>query len=101
MHDSEKLAVAAHLHVVMRRKMGRVTDIDWLMRSPEYARAIIDLACGQSEHVDVAEWGRKMQAALFPAPVRRAEAVTPPSQPSSHPPPTPASGLQRYVSGLR
>ncbi|MDB5939434.1 MAG: hypothetical protein JWP77_1798, partial [Polaromonas sp.] len=29
MSSNEKLAIAAHLHVLMRRKTGRVTDTEW------------------------------------------------------------------------
>ena len=31
MLNSEKLAVAAHLHVLLRRKTGRVTDTEWML----------------------------------------------------------------------
>ena len=30
MSDSDKLAIAAHLHVLLRRKTGRVTDTEWM-----------------------------------------------------------------------
>ena len=89
--DSEKLAVAAHLHVLMRRKMGRVTDVEWLVRNADYAREIIRLACQQAEHPEVADWGTRLQAMLFPKP--------PP------PVPTPVSArvvaAARYIGGLR
>ena len=29
MNTSDTLAVAAHLHVLLRRKTGRVTDTEW------------------------------------------------------------------------
>lgn len=90
--DSDKLAVAAHLHVLMRRKMGRVTDVEWLVRNAEYAQEIIRLACQQAEHPEVAEWGTRLRAMLFPKPVAA---------------PVPAGGASavakgaRYVGGLR
>jgi hypothetical protein len=91
--DSEKLAVAAHLHVLMRRKMGRVTDVEWLVRNADYAREIIRLACQQAEHPEVAEWGARLRASLFPGP------------PAPAPGPTPAIDRvatgARYVGGLR
>ena len=37
MLDSDKLAIAAHLHVAMRRKLGRVTDVEWMVRSDSSA----------------------------------------------------------------
>jgi len=60
--------VAAHLHVLMRRKMGRVTDVEWLVRNAEYAQEIIRVACRQAEHPEVAEWGARLRALLFPKP---------------------------------
>ncbi|MEO6277591.1 hypothetical protein [Roseateles sp.] len=91
--DSERLAVAAHLHVLMRRKMGRVTDVEWLVRNAEYAQEIIRLACQQAEHPEVADWGARLSAMLFPKP--------PPA-------PVPVSArvaavaaVTRYVGGLR
>ncbi|MCA6216402.1 hypothetical protein KGA65_07605 [Ideonella sp. B7] len=67
MLESEKLAVAAHLHVVMRRKIGRVTDVEWMIRSPEYAREVIRLALAEAAHPELVEWGQRLQAVLFPA----------------------------------
>ncbi|MCO5977970.1 hypothetical protein [Ideonella oryzae] len=68
MLESEKLAVAAHLHVVMRRKIGRVTDVEWMLRSAEYAREVIRIALAEAAHPELIEWGQRLQAALFPAP---------------------------------
>jgi hypothetical protein len=68
MLDSEKMAIAAHLHVVMRRKIGRVTDIEWLMRNAEYAREVIRLALADPVHTELIDWGQRLQEALFPAP---------------------------------
>lgn len=65
LQHTERLAIAAHLHVLMRRKIGRVTDTEWLLRSPAYAREMIALALAQPEHTDLHEWARKLEAALF------------------------------------
>jgi hypothetical protein len=46
---SDLLAVAAHLHVLLRRKTGRVTDTEWMAASPEYARAMIRFAREKAE----------------------------------------------------
>lgn len=91
--ESEKLAVAAHLHVLMRRKMGRVTDVEWLVRNADYAKEIIRLACQQAEHPEVADWGAKLRAMLFPRPAAPAPA---PAAPSSS-----VAAVARYVRGLR
>ncbi|GAA0758456.1 hypothetical protein LRH25_21175 [Ideonella azotifigens] len=116
MLESEKLAIAAHLHVVMRRKMGRVTDVEWLVRSPEYAREIIRVALAEVAHPELVEWGQRFLAAMFPPPAEArplparavAERHTPsgfgesrfgrsasaPTAPSAPPP-------ARYVGSLR
>ena len=44
MSSNEKLAIAAHLHVLMRSKTGRVTDTEWMASTPAYAAEIIRLA---------------------------------------------------------
>ena len=90
--DSEKLAVAAHLHVLMRRKMGRVTDVEWLVRNAEYAQEIIRLACQQAEHPEVADWGARLSAVLFPKP---------PSAPAPAPVSAHVAAAARYIGGLR
>lgn len=42
--DSDLLAAAAHMHVLLRRKTGRVTDTEWMATNEDYARAIVDFA---------------------------------------------------------
>jgi len=74
MLESEKLAVAAHLHVVMRRKIGRVTDVEWMLRSAEYAREVIRIALAEAAHPELIEWGQRLQTALFPTPPQTATA---------------------------
>ena len=41
MPSSEKIAIAAHLHVLLRRKTGRVTDTEWLATNADYAAEIV------------------------------------------------------------
>jgi hypothetical protein len=67
MLESEKLAIAAHLHVAMRRKIGRVTDVEWMLRSPEYAREIIRIALSEPQYPELQEWAARLAEALFPA----------------------------------
>jgi hypothetical protein len=65
--------------------------VEWLVRNADYAREIIRLACQQAEHPEVADWGARLHAMLFPKP--------PP------PAPTPVSSrvvaAARYIGGLR
>lgn len=65
MTDSEKLAIAAHLHVLLRRKTGRVTDVEWLIRSPEYAQEIIRIALAEADPPELSDWALKLQIAIF------------------------------------
>ncbi len=65
MLDSEKFAIAAHLHVVLRRIHGRVTDVEWMLKSPEYAREVIRVARGET-HPDLLKLADKLEAALSP-----------------------------------
>ena len=44
MSDSDKLAIAAHLHVLLRRKTGRVTDTEWMAVNADYAQEIVRLS---------------------------------------------------------
>jgi hypothetical protein len=75
MLNSEKLAIAAHLHVLLRRKTGRVTDTEWMAANTEYAAEIIRFAraAAQSDgHADLGEWAGKLELAMEPHPTPRA-----------------------------
>ncbi|MBA2963050.1 MULTISPECIES: hypothetical protein [Ramlibacter] len=65
---SEKLAVAAHLHVLLRRKTGRVTDTEWMAQNAEYAAEIVRFARAKAledGHPDLDEWAGKLEAAVL------------------------------------
>lgn len=59
--SSERLAIAAHLHVAMRRKLGRVTDTEWLAQNLEYAQAMIGLCAAQPD-ADLQHWAGRLEA---------------------------------------
>lgn len=74
MLNSEKLAIAAHLHVLLRRKTGRVTDTEWMAANTEYAAEIIRFARAAAQeygHTDLAEWAAKLELAMEPHPTHR------------------------------
>lgn len=79
MNHSEKLAIAAHLHVLLRRKTGRVTDTEWMASNGSYAR-------------EIARFAREAEAA------RAAERA---AAPSAHTAATGHSQARRYVGGIR
>jgi hypothetical protein len=67
MLPSEKLAIAAHLHVLLRRKTGRVTDTQWMADNLEYASEIVRFArqsAREDGHTELVEWADKLEAAL-------------------------------------
>jgi uncharacterized protein YyaL (SSP411 family) len=92
MPDMDRLAVAAHLHVLMRRRLNRITDMEWMSTNREYAMAMVRLAHA-SEHADLHEWAEKLERAW------RVVAEAGPRLPAV--PPAPPAEPRRYVSTLR
>jgi hypothetical protein len=69
---SQRLAIAAHLHVALRRRTGRVTDTEWMATNLEYATEIIRFARAKAlegGHADLALWARKLEALMQDMPV--------------------------------
>jgi hypothetical protein len=80
MLPSEKLAIAAHLHVLLRRKTGRVTDTHWMAENAQYAAEIVRFARQSAKddgHADLAEWADKLEHAMFPQAVAAPPAKLP------------------------
>ena len=104
MLESEKLAIAAHLHVLLRRKSGRVTDTEWMATNAEYAAEVVRFAhlkAAEDGHADLAEWADKLAAAMQGHTIVDTKrlgqrAAMPQAQPGSL-----SSGLSRYIRGLR
>src|SRR3954463_10876833 len=65
---SEKVAIAAHLHVLLRRKTGRVTDTEWMASNLEYASEIVRFArtrAAEDGHADLEEWATRLEQAVM------------------------------------
>jgi hypothetical protein len=65
---SQKLAVAAHMHVLLRRKTGRVTDTEWMADNLEYALEVVRFArtkALEDGHVELLEWADKLEATVL------------------------------------
>ncbi|MEW6465229.1 MAG: hypothetical protein AB1434_04925 [Pseudomonadota bacterium] len=115
MLESEKLAIAAHLHVLLRRKTGRVTDTEWMVRNTEYATEIARFARQRAREdaaPELAQWADKLEAAMglqraaTPAPTATApstatslDAPAPGHVPGA--PPVAADAPSRYLGRLR
>lgn len=48
MSDTALMAVASRLHMFLRRKSNRITDIVWMTANAEYAREVVRLV--RAEH---------------------------------------------------
>ena len=95
MLPSETLAIAARLHVLLRRKTGRVTDTEWLAVNADYAAEIVRYARSRAVEPgleDVAEWANRLEQAMAATPPPRRTllgAVTQPRPPAPAPAPAP------------
>lgn len=108
MASSERVAIAAHLHVALRRKAGRVTDTEWMASNDEYAREIVRVARAKAQEDGddaLAELANKLALLLQPgankAPstplvARVANTLRPPPLAPSEP-----EDPNRYIGGLR
>lgn len=70
MPSNEKIAIAAHLHVLLRRKTGRVTDTEWMAINPEYAAEIARFARAKAiedGHADLKVWADKLEEIMAAA----------------------------------
>jgi len=84
MLPSEKLAIAAHLHVLLRRKTGRVTDTQWMADNVDYATEIVRFARRSAKddgHVELVEWADKLELAMLPSAAVQAAASRPVAEP--------------------
>ena len=71
MTDAERLALAARLHVLLRRITGRVTDTEWLASNVDYAREIVRFgaqAASEGQHDELAQLLEKFAAAMLGLP---------------------------------
>ncbi|RUP25004.1 MAG: hypothetical protein EKK45_22070 [Curvibacter sp.] len=104
---SEKLAIAAHLHVLLRRKAGRVTDTEWMAVNADYAAEILRVARSAAQeggHADLAEWADKLEQAWNPpvaAPTPREQVLTRVGLRGAAPAAPADPEAPRYIGGLR
>lgn len=64
MPSSEKIAIAAHLHVLLRRKTGRVTDTEWMASNAQYAAEIVRFSrekAVEDGHIDLGVWADRLE----------------------------------------
>ncbi len=64
MPSSEKIAIAAHLHVLLRRKTGRVTDTEWMATNADYAAEVVRFSrekAAEDGHIDLGVWADRLE----------------------------------------
>jgi hypothetical protein len=95
---SQQLAIAAHMHVLLRRKTGRVTDTEWMAANHDYAAEIVRFARAKAledGHPELAEWAGKLEQAVLapesPPKVPLAQAIQEQA----------AEAAPRYIGGIR
>lgn len=105
MNDSERLAIAAHLHVALRRKTGRVTDTEWMASDTAYGQAMAQFALSHARSQQDAELERlalrfaaSLPGAVVPAAAVAAVVAAPAADPAA---PGLLASAKRYVGGLR
>ncbi|QNM97330.1 hypothetical protein [Chitinimonas koreensis] len=96
---NELLALAAHLHVMIRRKIGRITDPEWMVSNAEYAREVIRLARTEPA-AELAEAVNRFEQALFAEPRQTVRKPLVEQIRDNLAQPT-AEAARRYVGGLR
>jgi hypothetical protein len=104
MRNSEKIAIAAHLHVLLRRKTGRVTDTEWMAQDTAYATEIVRFArehANKPEHADLAEWAAKLELAVLNQTPPSRKTIPKAALDSQRPEPAEAPKPSRYVWGIR
>ncbi|KAB2893685.1 MAG: hypothetical protein F9K35_16795 [Burkholderiaceae bacterium] len=107
MPDADRLAIAAHLHVLLRRKTGRVTDTEWMAANADYALEIARFSRERAREeggAELLEWADRLERATregmaqppVPRPLAESAAQLLRARPES-----PAPDAPRYVGGIR
>ena len=64
MGGNEKISIAALINVILRRKIGRTIDVQWLVKNEVYAREIISLSREQGLD-DWSSYTNNLEALIF------------------------------------
>lgn len=101
MTQNDALAAAAHLHVLLRRKTGRVTDTEWMAGNAEYAQAMVHFArtkAREDGHADLLPLADRLESLVIPAP----RPAAPPARVAVEAPAPAAFDVSaRYIGRLR
>lgn len=100
--DSHIYGLLGRIHLLMRRVLNRITDVEYMRINADYAREIVRIAEG-SDHAELHELCAKLRIAM--------ELDCPPPAPAkdkgfsfgfgSRKEPPPEEGDERYIGSLR
>jgi hypothetical protein len=90
--ESERIALAARLHVALRRKHGRVTDTEWMAVNAEYATEMVRFARAHAAETIALRLEQAMEPLARAARLEAAARL--PDGSGRQPPP-------KYIGGLR
>ena len=98
MTHNERLGIAAHLHVLLRRKLGRVTDTEWMALDLAYAEEVLRVS-RESADDEIHAWADRFEVAIQVLKPRAAPAL----ERAARPPETASHSAveRRYVGRLR
>ena len=104
MLQNDALATAAHLHVLLRRKTGRVTDTEWMAANAEYALAIVRFArekAREDGHAELLPLADRLEGLMQPARKPVVPLPVAPQPPAVAPAQAANDVSARYVGRLR
>jgi hypothetical protein len=61
MQSNDRMAIAAHLNILMRRHLSRMTDPEWMAANREYALAMVALA-RKGDQPELLAWANRLAA---------------------------------------
>lgn len=101
---TDRLSIAAHLHVLLRRKTGRVTDTEWMAANADYALEIVRFARRRAEEdnaPELAEWAGRLELAVHATPPEQRRPLLDVAAQAARQRGAPPAEPPRYVGGLR
>lgn len=88
--NEEKMSVAMHLYMRLKRNTGRIVDVMWLVRNEQYALEILKLAKAIPDE-ELGKFAKRFEQLMFSGGSRQASADSEP----------PALVGNRYIRTLR
>ena len=104
MLESERVAIAARLHVALRRKVGRVTDTEWMAHNVEYATEMVRFArahAQESHDVELGDIATRLEEVMAPLAAQAQVLAATRERLANGTATASQRTLARYIGGLR